>query len=62
MRLLNKNPSEAVQFAAVKEDGEAIKYIIDKGIVPSEKVQIAAVEQSEVQLAAVKQNGGLLNI
>ena len=37
-----KNPSEAVQLAAVSEYGPAIKYIKN----PSEKVQLAAVNQN----------------
>jgi hypothetical protein len=74
----HKNPFIAVQFgdkslfqdkelqlAAVKQDGNAIKYIDN----PSEEVQLAAVKQDgnaiyhidnpseEVQLAAVKQDG-----
>ena len=64
-----KNPSEAVQLAAVKRNLYIIEYLINKGINPSEAVQLAAVQQdgyviyhinnpSEVvQLAAVQQNG-----
>ena len=60
-----KNLSEVVQLAAVKENGDTIRFIDN----PSEKVQIAAVKQDgeaiqfidnpseEVQLAAVKKNG-----
>jgi hypothetical protein len=60
-----KNPSEAVQLAAVKQNGRAIQWIND----PSEAVQLAAVKQygraihyindpsEAVQWAAVKSNG-----
>jgi hypothetical protein len=63
-----KNPSEAVQLAAVSSNGHSIYHIMDKGIVPSEAVQLAAVssvgevvgdltDPSEaVQLAAVNQD------
>jgi hypothetical protein len=37
-----KNPSEAVQLAAVQQDGEAIQYIEN----PSEEIQLAAVQQN----------------
>jgi hypothetical protein len=62
---LIKNPSEAVQLAAVNQEGYVIQYIKN----PSEAVQLAAVKQDgyaiqyinnpseDVQLAAVKQNG-----
>jgi len=63
-----KNPSETLQMAVVKEDGEIIKYIEN----PSEAVKLAAVKQNywvihaienpseAVQLAAVKQNRGAI--
>jgi hypothetical protein len=38
------NPSEAVQLAAVKERGPAIRVLYRKGIEPSEQVQLAAVK------------------
>ena len=66
-------PSEAMQLAAVKQNGYAIRYIIDKGIRPSEEMQLAAVTQcgdaieyiidggihpsEALQLAAVTENG-----
>ena len=62
-QLHTKMPTEAEQFAAVKKDGYAIKYIKN----PSEQVQLAAVSQEayaidyiknpseQVQLVAVKQ-------
>ena len=64
-----KNPSEAVQLAAVQKQGHSIEYIINKGITPSETVQLAAVKQTgyaiehidnpseAVQLAAIERNG-----
>ena len=63
--ILNLNPSEEEQLAAVKQAGYAIQYIKN----PSEAVQLAAVNRDgwaikyitnpseKVQLAAVKQNG-----
>ena len=63
-----KNPSEAVQIAAVKYNGPAIQYIEN----PSEAVQIAAVKKNglaiqyiknpseAVQIAAVNQNSGVI--
>jgi hypothetical protein len=60
---------EEVQMAAVTKNGNAIKYILQKGINPSPEVQMAAVTKDgyaiyhidnpspEVQMAAVKQNG-----
>ncbi len=62
------NPSEAIQMAAVKQDGMAIEYIDN----PSEAVQMAAVQQNgyaiqyiknpseAVQMAAVKQYGNAI--
>ena len=62
---LYKNPSEAVQLAAVRQTGYAIEYIEN----PSEAVQLAAVQKNgwalrdienpseAVQLAAVQQTG-----
>ena len=61
----NPNPSEAVQLAAVRQDGRAIRWITN----PSEDVQLAAVQQNglviqfistpsvAVQMAAVQQDG-----
>ena len=61
--------SETDQLAAVNKDGYAIGYIIEQGIIPSEDVQLAAVNQygsiisyienpsEDVQLAAVNGNG-----
>ena len=64
--------SENVCFAAVKHDGYALICLYDKGIIPSEKVQLAAVKRcgdvlenickagtptEEMCLAAVKNNG-----
>jgi len=63
--VLQKNPSEAVQIAAVKEYGFDIKYIKN----PSEAMQLAAVKEygfaiqfiknpsEAVQMAAVQQTG-----
>ncbi len=64
-----KHPSEAVQRAAVLQNGMAFKYIYKKGIVPSEAIQLDAVKirgytiqhiknpSEAVQLAAVKRDG-----
>ena len=41
-----KNPSEAVQLEAVKNNGDAIEFIIKKGINPSEAVQLEAVKKN----------------
>lgn len=38
-----KNPSEQVQRAAVEIFGNSISYIVHKGIIPSEQVQLIAV-------------------
>ena len=63
-----KNPTEKVQLVAVPQHEYAISYIIEKGITPSEKVKLAAVNSNgaaiqfirnpseEVQLAAVTKN------
>jgi hypothetical protein len=63
--VLNQNPSEQVQMAAVSESGRAIEHIKN----PSEQVQMAAVSESgwaieyiknpseQVQMAAQKQRG-----
>jgi len=63
--VLNQNPSEQVQMAAVSESGRAIEHIKN----PSEQVQMAAVSESgwaieyiknpseQVQMAAVKKDG-----
>ncbi len=40
------NPSEAVQIAAVTNNGNAIHTIINMGIIPKEAVQLAAVKQN----------------
>jgi ribosomal protein S16 len=64
---------EKNQMIAVQQDGEAIGYILDAGIRPSEEMQMAAVQQNghaigyildagirpseEMQMAAVQQNG-----
>jgi hypothetical protein len=68
------NPSEAVQLAAVKQDGRVIEYIIDKGITPSVEVQLQAIKMyganavmngikapsEAVQIAAINQDIHLL--
>jgi len=67
-----KPPKEKLQIAAIKQDGNAIYYIVDEGIKLSEPVQLAAVTENgeaikhiikakikpsePVQLAAVTQN------
>ena len=62
------NPIEEVQLAAVEDSYYSIRFIIDKGIKPSEEVQLAAVTQypnvielinnptEKVQLVAVEIN------
>jgi len=68
-----ETPSEEVQLAAISQDGNMIRYIIDSiGGNPSEKVQLVAVEENgsairyiknpseRVQLAAVKNDGHAL--
>jgi len=64
-----KSSNKFIQINLVQKHGWAINYIINKGIIPSEKVELAAVNQNggaihyiknpseKVQLAAVKQNG-----
>ena len=64
-----KSSNEFIQMKLVQRNGLIIKYIINKGIIPSERVQLAAVNQDsyvityvehpseKVQLAAVNQNG-----
>ena len=64
--------SEEEQLIDVSHNGYAIRQIIDNGIVPSERVQLAAVSQNghaleyiqdpseEVQLAAVSNSGGFV--
>ena len=66
--ILNWNPSEEMQLAAVKQNGYVIEYIKN----PSEAVQLAAVTQNsyairyiknpteKVQLIAVRKNGGAI--
>jgi len=49
-----QNPSENVQLEAVKKYGYAIKYIIEKGIVPSEDVQLTAVKQDGNAIQYIK--------
>jgi hypothetical protein len=49
-----KNPSEAVQLAAVSCDGYAIEIIIDNKINPSEAVQLAAVAQHGSAIMHIK--------
>jgi len=44
------NPSEAVQLAAVKQNGWVIMYIKN----PSEKIQLAAVKESKWALQHIK--------
>jgi len=63
--VLNQHPTEAVQLAAVQQNGRVIQYIKN----PSEAVQLAAVQQygwaiqylknpsEAIQLAAVQENG-----
>ena len=41
------NPSEAVQLEAVKQNGDAIYYILKKHIWPSGSVMVAAVKQDQ---------------
>jgi len=48
--VLQKNPSEAVQMAAVKKNGYAIEYIKN----PSEAVQLAAVKQNGYAIQFIK--------
>ena len=66
-------PSEQMQLAMMRHNGNAISFIFEMGIIPSEQVQLAAVHQNglaikyifdkiaipveKVQLAAVQQNG-----
>jgi len=40
-----KDPSEAVLFAAVKKYGRVIKYILENGIKPSERILLQAVRE-----------------
>jgi len=66
--ILNQNPSEAIQLAAVQQDGLAIQYLKN----PSEAIQLQAVQQNgwsirylknpseAVQLAAVQQNRSVI--
>lgn len=46
-----KNPSEAVQLAAVKHNPHALDYILEAGITPPESVQLVAVRSNGTQLA-----------
>jgi hypothetical protein len=67
-----KSSNEFIQINLVQKNVWFIEYIINKGIVPSEKVQLAAVNQyglsiqyiknpsEKVQLAAVNQNGSAI--
>jgi hypothetical protein len=45
-----KNPSERVQRAAVSTYGDSIRYIVVKGIIPSEQVQLIAVSNHSMAL------------
>jgi hypothetical protein len=49
-----KNPSEAVQLAAVAQDGFAICYVIDNRNVPSEAVQMLAVKQDVYTIHVIR--------
>lgn len=51
-----KNPSEAVQMAAVKRWPEGIKYIIDRGIIPSVDVQLTALEEYPVSAFYIRKD------
>jgi hypothetical protein len=63
-----KSSNEFIQINLVRKNGKAIQYIINKGIVPSEKIKLAAVSANgfairyiknpseKVVLAAVNQN------
>jgi hypothetical protein len=67
-----KSSNEFIQINLVQKNGLIIQHIINKGIIPSEKVQLAAVNQNrgaiyhienpseKVQLAAVNQNGSAI--
>ncbi len=67
-----KNPSEAVQLAAVCASPATIQHIYNRGIIPSEAVQLAAVgtygyviyyiknPSEAVQLAAVNNRGAAI--
>ena len=63
-----KSSNEFIQMKLVQRNGLIIKYIINKGIIPSEKVQLASVNQNggaihyienpseKVQITAVNEN------
>jgi hypothetical protein len=63
-----KSSNEFIQMKLVQRNGLIIKYIINKGIIPSEKVQLAAVNKNssaihyiknpseKVQITAVNEN------
>jgi hypothetical protein len=52
-----ENPCEAAQLAAVTRYGYSIENIIDKGIIPSDKVQVAAVKQNSGALQILQHTG-----
>jgi hypothetical protein len=67
-----KSSNEFIQINLVQTYGLTIQYIINKGIIPSEKVQLEAVKQNgsaihyienpseKLQLAAVKRDGSAI--
>lgn len=69
---ITKTPSQAVQLAAVNNDGMAIMDILNLGLTLTKEVELAAVKQNggaiqfinnpseEIQLAAIKQYGGAI--
>jgi hypothetical protein len=68
-----KSSNEFIQMKLVQKNVWFIEYIINKGIIPSEKVQLAAVNQNglsiqyiknpseKVQLAAVNEYGSAIH-
>jgi hypothetical protein len=68
-----KSSNEFIQMKIVEKNGWNIEYIIKNDILPSEKVQLSAVNQNgsaihyienpseKVQLAAVKENGNVIH-
>jgi hypothetical protein len=68
-----KSSNEFIQMNLVQKNGLTIRYIINKGIIPSEKVQLAAVNKNgyailyienpseKVQLASVNEYGSAIH-
>jgi hypothetical protein len=68
-----KSSNEFIQINLVRKNGLTIHYIIKNGILPSEKIKLAAVNQygeaihyiknpsEKVQLAAVNENRGAIH-